>query len=168
MRNLKAILAVLLTFAIAFVSPSFAAVGIKVNGVSVGTATDLNFSQATTTTGSTWDVPLILAGTSNAGAVSMATNELAVSTSYALVRKAIAGDAAFSAGTLANATPGKILTIFITSVSGSGTFVLTPTTKTGFTTLTFDAAKDQATLLFVDSTTGWILLSQTSVTVAIP
>lgn len=168
MRKLKAIIIMFLL--LAFTSPSFASVGYKVDGSPLGAVTDLNFRSlgtAGTFDGSTLTFNLILAGTGNGGATSMTTTDTAVSTSYAISRKAI-GVQVGLAGTLADGYPGQILTIFITTVAGSGTYVLTPTTKTGFTTLTFDAAKDQATLLFVNSTVGWILLSNTAVTVAIP
>lgn len=170
MKKMSAILLMLLLL-VSFSSPSFASVGIKKDGTSIGTATDLNFRSAgntITSDGSTVTFNLALNGVGKDGAVSMTTAQVAVSPSYAFVRKAIAGDAAFSAGTLADGTPGQFLTIFITSVSGSGTYVLTPTTKTGFTSLTFDAAKDQATLLFVSTSVGWVLVSNTAVTVAVP
>lgn len=102
------------------------------------------------------------------GATSMTSLDTAVSVAYSYVRKAIASDPAFQNGTLANGTAGQLLTIFITEVQGSGTFTLTPTTKTGITSLVFDAPKDMVSLLYVDNTVGWILLSQTSVTVNIP
>ncbi len=107
-------------------------------------------------------------GTAIAAATSLTTAQLAIPVSYCYVRKAVANDDAYLAGTLANGTKGQLLTIFITVNSGSKNFVITPTTKTGFTTLTFDAEKDQATLLYIDDTTGWVLLSSTSVTVGIP
>ncbi len=105
------------------------------------------------------------AGTTFGGATSLATSVTTIPTGYSLVRKAISNDPAFATGTLANGTPGQILTIFITSVDSGGTFTLTPATKTGFTTLTFNAALDSATLLFVDNTIGWIVIANNSVTV---
>lgn len=167
---MKKLLALSLVLLLAFTSPSLAAVGIKVDGVNKYTATDINFKGAgtmITSDGSTTTLNLVLSGVANGGAVSMATSDTAVSTSYGFTRKAIASDSAYSAGTLADGYPGQILTVFITTVAGSGTFVLTPTTKTGFSSLTFDAAKDQATLLFVNSTVGWVLLSNTAVTVTL-
>jgi len=105
------------------------------------------------------------AGTTFGGATSIATSVTTIPTSYSLVRKAITDASGFTTGTLANGTPGQILTIFITAVSGSGTFTLTPATKTGFTTLYFDAALDSATLLFVDTSVGWIVIGTNSVVV---
>jgi hypothetical protein len=75
-------------------------------------------------------------------------------------------------GTLANGTKGEVTTILITNVGvagdTTGEWVLTPTTRTGFESLTFDAQSDRATLLYVDDTTGWIYLSSDSVTVTYP
>jgi hypothetical protein len=58
--------------------------------------------------------------------------------------------------TLANGFPGQVLSIFLAVDGGDGT--LTPTTKTGFTTITFADAGDTAVLEFVDATVGWIIL----------
>lgn len=111
---------------------------------------------------------LLHGGVSFGGATSMTTTDLAVPLSYAYVRKALSPTVG-AAGTLANGTPGQYITIFITSVSGSGTYVLTPTTKTGFTSVTFTTAKQQATFLYLDDTNGWIMVSHSgSPTVTIP
>jgi len=58
--------------------------------------------------------------------------------------------------TLANGVDGQIKTI-IHDVDG-GSAVLTPTTKTGFTTITFTNAGESAMLQYV-TTRGWIILS---------
>lgn len=58
--------------------------------------------------------------------------------------------------TLADGTDGQIITI-IHDVDG-GSAVLTPTTKTGFSTITFTAVGEACVLQFV-TTRGWIILS---------
>lgn len=58
--------------------------------------------------------------------------------------------------TLANGTDGQIKTI-IHDVDGGG-FVLTPATKTGYSTITSTTAGDSVTLQYV-TTRGWIILS---------
>lgn len=168
MRKLHALLlAVLLT--LAFVSPSFAEVGIKKDGVSSSIATDIDFKSmgsAISSDGSTLTFNLALTGVGNAGSASqMASGTLAVPTSYAYVSKFLSATVG-AAGTLADGYPGQILAFSVSDVISSGTFVLTPTTKTGFSTLTFDAVNDSVTLLFVSSTTGWIILASNSVTIA--
>lgn len=151
-KEMALIMAILLFVA----TPSFAAVGIWVDGAPVGTATDIEFTEGVLThNGSRWTFPLLLAGTANGGAATMTTTDTAISTSYSYVRKAI-GVQVGLAGTLANGTPGQIITIMITARAGSGTFLVIPTTKSGYTQLTFDAVDEYATLLFVDTTTGWV------------
>ncbi|MES2598618.1 MAG: hypothetical protein V4662_25005 [Verrucomicrobiota bacterium] len=58
--------------------------------------------------------------------------------------------------TLADGLPGQRLTIFMAVDGGDGT--LTPTTKTNFTSISFQDAKDTAELEFVDATRGWIII----------
>ncbi|MGV3664278.1 MAG: hypothetical protein ACO1TE_29165 [Prosthecobacter sp.] len=57
--------------------------------------------------------------------------------------------------TLADGLPGQSLTVILGTDGGDGT--LTPTTKTGFTSITFADARDIAELEFVDATTGWVI-----------
>jgi hypothetical protein len=151
-------------------TPSFAAVGLKMDNTSFGTATDLTFHGAGSSSvrrpiDSNGSFNLILAGTGTSGAVSMTTAQYDVLPGYTYVRKAIAADAAYNNGIMANGTPGQLLTIFITARSGSGSFVLTPTTKTGFSSVTFDAVGDMATFFYTDDTNGWFLVSHTAATV---
>jgi hypothetical protein len=71
-----------------------------------------------------------------------------------------------TACTLENGVPGQILYIWINAVETARTMVLTPTTKWGFATLTFNAVNDSATLLYVNDYYGWILIGSNSVTIA--
>lgn len=89
------------------------------------------------------------------GGTTVAGDALAIPITHAYVAKTTAGDA--EALTLANGTPGQILTIDLT-VDGNGDGTLTPTTKSGFTSIVFADAGDNATLLYVDDTIGWIIL----------
>ena len=75
---------------------------------------------------------------------------------------------------LADGTPGQMVTIYIVADSG-GTLYITDdkvndvvfgsTTATGWDDLAFDSALDSVTLLFVDTTYGWIVIGTNSVTV---
>ena len=65
--------------------------------------------------------------------------------------------------TLANGTNGQILTIVMVVDGGDGT--LTPTTKTGFSTITFDAVGNSVTLQYF-TTLGWMIVSSFNATVA--
>ena len=90
-------------------------------------------------------------GLSGAGAINLSTT----------VTKFTSTGAA-QALTLADGSDGQIK-IIIHAVAG-GTGVLTPTTKTGFTTITFNSAGDTATLMF-NTTIGWVIISTRGATV---
>lgn len=64
--------------------------------------------------------------------------------------------------TLANGTPGQLLTIVL-GTDGGGDGTLTPATVTGFATIVFADAGDSATLQYVDDTVGWILIGASGV-----
>lgn len=66
--------------------------------------------------------------------------------------------------TLANGTAGQIKTIIHIVDGGSG--VLTPTTFTGGSTITFTSAGDTVTLYYVNDTYGWTVIGQNGVTIA--
>lgn len=65
--------------------------------------------------------------------------------------------------TLANGANGQLLTIVMVADGGDGT--LTPTTKTGFTTLTFGDVGDSVTLQYF-TTLGWMIVSNNGVVAA--
>lgn len=166
MKNFRAIIAMLLVLLVT--SPSFAAVGIKKDGTLNTTATDLNFTSignTITTDGSTATFNLVLAGAKSGGVTSATSLTTAVSTSYSLIKKVITtnSDAAFTAGTLADGIPGQILTIEVIGSSPTanttGNFTLTPTTKSGFTSIKMTALRDVVTLLWADNNTGWIIIN---------
>jgi predicted RecA/RadA family phage recombinase len=97
------------------------------------------------------------------GAVSVAADELAIPVTHAAALKTTGADA--EALTLAGGTPGQILSVQC-EAHGGGDGTLTPETATGFTTVTFDAAGEQVTLLYLDDTLGWIVLGAVGATVA--
>ena len=65
--------------------------------------------------------------------------------------------------TLANGANGQLLTIVMVADGGDGT--LTPTTKTGYTTITFNDVGDSVTLQYF-TTLGWMIVSNVGATVA--
>lgn len=65
--------------------------------------------------------------------------------------------------TLANGFAGQRLTIIMVVDGGDGT--LTPTTKTGFTTIVFDAVADAVTLEYV-TTLGWMVVENRNSTIS--
>ena len=97
-----------------------------------------------TSNGALISTPQALTG---AGAVNVTTLTTAVTTT-----------APAQALTLADGTNGQIKTIVHQALSGGGTWVLTPTTKTGYTTITSIAVGETCTLQFF-TTIGWCILS---------
>lgn len=65
--------------------------------------------------------------------------------------------------TLADGVDGQVKIIVMVVDGGDGT--LTPTTKTGFSTITFNDAGDGVTLVFT-TTTGWICVGNNGATLA--
>ena len=64
--------------------------------------------------------------------------------------------------TLANGVVGQTIIIHL-GTDGGGAGTLTPVTSTGWATIVFADAGDQAILYYVDDTVGWIILSLTGV-----
>lgn len=86
------------------------------------------------------------------GTVAKASGTLAVPVTARVVTMTSGGVEAL---TLADGYPGQILTL--TFVSDGGDATLTPTTKTGFSTVVFADVGDYVTLEFVDTTVGWVI-----------
>jgi hypothetical protein len=82
---------------------------------------------------------------------------------FGVIQKTI-DDPADQNGTLDNGVVGQMVTIQVLT-KAAGNYILTPTTKTGYTSLTFDTAKDSITLLYLDNTNGWIIAGNNGVTV---
>jgi len=110
------------------------------------------------------DYFLLNAGSGVSDSTSMTSAESAVPLSFARVQKVIANDPAFLAGTLADGIAGQMTTIVILKNLGNLTWVLTPTTTTGFTSINFFRAGDYATLVFMPGNIGWIVFSRGGVT----
>jgi len=94
-------------------------------------------------------------------ATTSAGDSLAIPLTHGICAKTTGGDAEDL--TLANGEEGQELMIYL-AVDGGGTGTLTPATATGFTTIAFADAGDQAVLRYVDDTIGWIILSVTGPT----
>ena len=92
---------------------------------------------------------------------SSSTPVAAAQLAYAVIQKRIGGAGGLdetNGGTrLANGTPGQVISLIAIYREGSGTWIITPATKTGFSTITMDAVGEHATLLYVDDTLGWVL-----------
>ena len=88
----------------------------------------------------------------------VAADALAIPVTHGIIQKTTGADA--EALTLANGKPDQILVInLVTDGGGDGT--LTPVTKTGWLTIVFADAGDQAVLMYVDDSIGWIIVGLT-------
>jgi hypothetical protein len=103
---------------------------------------------------------LLHSGVDFGGLASIASSVTTIPTAYSIVRYADSA-AVGQVCTLAAGSKGQMLTIILNSRTGSNTIVITPATCTGFTTVTLDAAKEYITVLYVDSTVGWIVIGGT-------
>ncbi len=65
---------------------------------------------------------------------------------------------------LANGSTGQLKVI--TMITDAGDATLTPTTLSGKTTITFDDVGDTVLLMFIDATTGWVIISSQGPTLA--
>lgn len=100
---------------------------------------------------------LLHSGVAFGGIASTASATTTIPLSYSVVKYADSA-AVGQVCTLAAGSAGQMLTISLTARTGSNTLVITPAATTGFTTITLDAALEYATLVYVDSTVGWIIV----------
>lgn len=92
--------------------------------------------------------------------VAVAADVLAIPITHPFVSKTTGADA--EALTLADGIPGQSLVIIL-AVDGNGDGTLTPVTATNWATIVFADAGDQANLLYIDDTIGWIIMSLSGV-----
>ena len=171
MFNKKLTVALLLGLIISFATPSFAGIGIKLDGVSKTEAKTINLigpAEITKTNGAVnipvVDSTLIAAGAANGGATSMLSATTAVPVTFTHVNMQITtSDPAFSAKTLADGKKGQILIIHV--YNGSQTTTVTPVTSTAWSVATFNAVDDNLVLLYFNDTVGWLVQDSTSVTI---
>lgn len=94
-------------------------------------------------------------GEAGSRGTTVAADVLVIPVTHRYVAKTTGADA--EALTLADGTPGQVLTVSLVT-DGGGTGTLTPATASGFVSIAFADAGDTATLEFIDTTTGWIIL----------
>lgn len=99
---------------------------------------------------------------------SSSTNLAPADLPWAIVYKNVGNGGPDEAGigtALPNGKPGQMLTLQVLSVPTGKTWVVTPVTKTGYSKIVFDTIGDQVTLLYVNSTIGWIISSNSGATI---
>jgi hypothetical protein len=123
---------------------------ISINGTTGAVTTDASFGATTSVT------TLGVSGTATLGAVVGGVQALsgAGAVNLTSVVTSLTTTGVAQALTLANGTVGQIKVI-VHAVDG-GSAVLTPTTKIGFTTITFTNVGDAATLVYTSA--GWAIV----------
>ncbi len=111
----------------------------------------------------TYHTNLLATGIANGDSTSMSSATTTVPITYKYVRKDV--NSVNQTCTLANGFEGQMLTIYVYHVWDSGVMTLTPATRTGFRSLTFNAAGDFVTLLYINDTIGWVITALNSVTI---
>lgn len=107
------------------------------------------------------DVSALLESSSpTADDTTVAADVLAIPVTHRVVTKTTGADA--EALTLANGSPGQLLTIVL-GTDGGGDGTLTPTTCTGFASIVFADASDQVTLQYLNDTLGWVIVGAAGV-----
>lgn len=93
--------------------------------------------------------------------VDVAADETEIPVTHPVVLKETGADA--EACTLADgAFDGQLLVVSL-GTDGGGDATITPDTSTGWATVVLADAGDTATLLFIDSTTGWVIVGTAGV-----
>ena len=87
-----------------------------------------------------------------------------ISMSY-LISSVSHSSAGTSIVTLGNGTVGQIKIITATSIS-AGSIAIGATTKTGFTTITMSVSYNSVTLVYIGSSSGWMIVSNYGCTIA--
>ena len=175
---------------IVLASSAYAVVNVQDDGSDMGVAVSLNFDGGITTStdGSTVTVDpttstenytfqtTVIASGHKEGVttnVSTESNLTSAALSYGVIAVTFSKNKYVN---IAAGVKGQMVTIYIVATTGRGPsdyFTITDdyvpasssVAKTGWDDIRFDAAGDSVTLLWVDDTTGWVIISMNSVTV---
>ena len=129
-----------------------------------GTTAQNNIGSSTNQVNTVYAGNFVSAGTSN-GSVSQVESVAALPLSYSYVQVPLLNSAG-AVYTLAAGVPGQIITFAVVGAQvGSDTAVITPAKATGYATVTLSAAKQSVTLMYINSSTGWIIIGNAGATI---
>lgn len=153
---------------LALSSPALASVDVcEDNTLDCKPASAVIFDSNFNVTGN-YGVQTVTLATANTGTLTLASSSTIITGTavpYILIRKNIGGAGNDNTGVgteLADGTEGWEVILQADSIASGSSWIVTPATSTGFDSLTFDAAGERAHLLFVDSTSGWVVKSSTA------
>lgn len=166
--------AVLVAVACLLQSPAYAAHGVYDNDdAKIGNAADVRYGyglQPTMQTGKKAKVQLFAAdllanGRGPDGSTEMQSSSTRIwpnNLASAVINKRVGGaggvDESNGGTILQDGSVGQMLTLRAIYVQTNGSWVITPVTKTGYSTITINATYESVTLLFVDTTVGWVVV----------
>lgn len=101
---------------------------------------------------------LIHLGQERDGVSTMVTGPTAIPLNYSLVKMVCST----KTNTLANGVAGQIITLV--AVDQTGTLTISPATSTGWLSASMGTNGHSLTLLFIDSTRGWIVVNASGIT----
>ncbi len=175
--NLKLTLnffAVLVAVACLLQAPAFAAVGAYEDDVRIGNAADINVGnglEAEMESGkkrlkiSAFAGDLIANGRGTSGSTEMQSSSTRIwpnNLAGAVINKRVGGaggvDESNGGTILQDGLVGQTITLRVIQLQTNGSWVITPVTKTNYSTITLNALYESVTLLFVDTTVGWVVV----------
>lgn len=149
-----------------------AAIAVQKDGVYVADAAKINAGRAINATFDNYDTVTFLANGHKEGTTTNVSTEshlTSAALAYGYIRHTqdSPGDKTVD---IEDGSPGQMVTISLTAKAAgnyiiSKTCTATPVTCTGWSLLTFDTAGDSITLLYLDSTTGWIVVGNNGVSI---
>lgn len=170
------IFAVVIALLLSLTGLAIASVGYKKDGENEGNAVSVDFKNGLTTfDGST--VSFYANGYKDGVTTNVSTesNLTSAALAYGIIQKVSIDSTDDVKVTLANGTPGQMVTIMLMDNVSGGDWVITDDgvsataqaalLSTGWDDLTFDTDLDSITLLYVDDTIGWIIVGNNGVTV---
>jgi len=159
----KVIMMLAMCFMAVCVTPSFASVGVKIDNAPLGVATDIRFNTsglagentALSFDGSRLQFNLMLAGSGTSGATSLGTGNTDVQRGFSVVYKEIGTGS--ETGIIHNGLPGEMMTIIATEAGAGGRWTLTQCCSTTWVSITFNAANEDVSLIWLSNSVGWVI-----------
>lgn len=170
--NLKKIFSLLILAAFVSITPaSFAAIVVQEDGTQEGIVEKVNFTTNVdvSVSGKTATVSLdtYVDSRGDDAVLTLASSSTAIADSslpYSVILKSVGGGGGLDSDGIGTVLPdapkdGQCLSVVIVGLQPGGSWKVTPTTKVGFTSISFDTKGDTATLCYLNDSSGWYVES---------
>jgi len=166
MKRKNIFLSVLLVAALAFVgSQAFAALSAVDESFNASDVVEINNSgPATAKTKLGTRLRGVLQNETTTFTGTGAADEIDIDEADAVVRFVTVAGGGISESALGSGTSNQLLTLVLVTDGGQNVDI-TPTTKTGFSSITMQDANDSCTLRWQDSTVGWVVAGNNGCTI---